>query len=206
MKYEHIIFDLDGTLIDTEKAVLKTWQSTLKKYNYEYSLEQLRVVLGITMQKSFEKLNVVVDNQFESQWIQNYYPYAKEIDFFDGAKEMLLYLKEKGSCLGIVTSRSKEEYDKYFNSFNLESIFNYIICADDTKKHKPNPEPLYKYVQLAKTDLKSCIYVGDMLTDIECANRAGIASGLMIWNNFQTLCENADFIFHSPKELIDTLL
>ena len=56
MKYQHIIFDLDGTLIDTEQAVLKTWQHTLKDFHYFFPLEELRIVLGIPTENALKKL------------------------------------------------------------------------------------------------------------------------------------------------------
>ena len=69
MKYKHIIFDLDGTLIDTELAVLKSWQSTLKEYGYSFNIEDLEVVLGITNKDAINKLNVLVDDRFEDRWL-----------------------------------------------------------------------------------------------------------------------------------------
>lgn len=207
MKYKHIIFDLDGTLMDTEKQILKTWQLTLKKYvcDRDYSLEELKIVLGITAQKALAKLNVRTDNNFEKQWICNYHEVAHSMTFFDGIKEMLLSLKEKGCTLGIVSSRSRKEYINYFQSFKLEEFFTIIICADDTAEHKPSPEPLFKYVELTKADLASCIYIGDMPTDIECANRAGITSGLVTWNDAKVICQDAKFEFSCPKEVCDII-
>lgn len=201
VKYEHIIFDLDGTLIDTNKTILKTWQLTLKEYGYEYTLEELEIVLGITTQKALEKLNILVNEEFEKRWIVNYQKFAGEADFFGGVWEMLLSLKASGYSLGVVTSRCRKEYEDYFRIFRLETIFDLIICADDTEKHKPDPEPLYQYARQINTTPGACIYVGDMPTDIECANNAGTASGLVLWNGSGIICEGADFIFHSPEEL-----
>ncbi len=176
MKYKHILFDLDGTLINTEEAVLNTWQYTLKKYHYTYSLEELKSILGITTRKALEALKVTVDNKFEQNWIKNYANFAVKADFFPGIKKMLLELKAQGCSLGIVTSRCRAEYDAYFSSFHLEEIFHRIVCADDTKKHKPEPDPILKYTEAEKALLSSCIYIGDMPTDIECAKKAGIAA------------------------------
>lgn len=205
MKYKHIIFDLDGTLIDTEEAVLKTWQFTLREYHYDYRLEELNVVLGITTRSALEKLNAVVDKDFEKHWKQNYRKFTYGMAFFDGVREMLSLLKKQGCSLGIVTSRAIDEYNDYFRPFNLDTLFDLIVCADDTEKHKPDPEPLYKYAELAKAKLESCIYIGDMPTDIECAYRAGVASGLVIWNNSGVLCQRAMYVFSSPKEVCDIL-
>lgn len=201
MKYKHVIFDLDGTLIDTQEAILQTWQFTLKEYQYDYSLEELKVVLGITAHKALEILHVAVNENFEDRWSKNYRTIADKMTFFDGVKEMLISLRQRGYSLGIITSRSRKEYNDFFRTFTLEALFDLILCADDTRKHKPDPEPIYKYAELSKVGLGLCLYIGDMPTDIECANRAGIASGLVTWNNSGISCQDATYIFTSPEQI-----
>ncbi len=164
VKLKHYIFDLDGTLIDTEAAVLKTWQSTLKEYGYEYSLDEVKVVLGVTTDIGLQRLNAHVDENYTYKWQANYEKYSSEADFFDGTKEMLKLLKDRSCSLGIVSSRSKKEYNKFFESFNLEEFFTTIVLEEDTKEHKPNPEPLFKYLELTQADKDACIYIGDIVS------------------------------------------
>lgn len=206
MKYSHVIFDLDGTLIDTELAVTKTWQFTLRQYGYSYGLEELKAVLGLPIPNTLKKLGVSVDPSFDAEWMKNYGRFSVEADFFEGCREMLAELKQHGVSLGIVTSRCQEEYDRYFRSFHLENIFDCIICADDTDRHKPDPEPLFTYTQKAGVDRSACIYVGDMPTDMECAQNAGIASGFAAWNHSGKQYDKADFVFRSPQDLLQALL
>lgn len=203
MDFKHYIFDLDGTLIDTEDAILKTWQYTLKEYGYEYSLNEVRVVLGVTTGIGLQRLNAHVDENYTDKWQTNYEKYSTEADFFDGAKEMLKLLKDRGCSLGIVSSRSKTEYKRFFESFNLESFFTTIVLEEDTREHKPNPEPLFKYIELTGADKDTCIYIGDMPTDIQCANDAGVISGLVTWNGSDVFCDEAKMIFRDPKEICD---
>lgn len=206
VKYHNLIFDLDGTLIDTEDAVLKTWQLTLKEYHYSYSLDELRCVLGITTKSALDLLHVTADSYFEQNWMKNYERFAAEAKFFPGTEEMLLALKSGGHSLGVVTSRCRKEYNDYFGVFHLEELFDRIVCADETTRHKPNPDPIYKYAELEKAELPACIYIGDMPTDMECAQKAGIAAGLVLWNNSGILCQEADFLFRTPEELLELLL
>lgn len=205
MKYQHIIFDLDGTLIDTEQAVLKTWQHTLKDFHYFFPLEELRIILGIPTENALKKLNVTVGPDFQDRWMENYTIYAGKAAFFPGVEHMLDVLRQRGHSLGIVTSRSREEYSRYFLPFRLESRFDRMIFSDNTLEHKPSPEPLYQYARSADVPLNACIYIGDMPTDIECANRAGVTSGLCTWNSSGILCRDAKLLFRTPEELCKLL-
>ena len=204
-KITHIIFDLDGTLIDTEQPVLRAWQDTLKKHHYEFALEELKPVLGVTAENALRTLNVSVKEQFWGDWMEMYDRYAGEAVFFDGAEEMLRTLKAQGFGLGAVTSRTKEELERYFAPFRLETRFGRIICSDDTEKHKPNPEPLLRYGELEGVSMEACVYVGDMPTDIQCANEAGAISGLAVWNGSGVLCRDTKLLFRSPEELCGLL-
>ena len=203
MNFKHYIFDLDGTLIDTENAILKTWQYTLKEYGYEYSLNEVRVVLGVTTDIGLQRLHTHVDENYADKWQTNYEKYSLEADFFGGTKEMLELLRDRGCSLGIVSSRSKKEYKRFFESFNLESFFMTIVLEEDTREHKPNPEPLFKYIELTGADKDTCIYIGDMPTDIQFANDAGVISGLVTWNGSGVFCDEAKMIFRDPKEICD---
>lgn len=202
MQYNHIVFDLDGTLIDTENAILKTWQYTLETYGLEYPLENLRIVLGIPTLDALEMLDACVDEDFENKWIQNYSKFSDQAVFFPGTEDMLQFMKKSGFHLGVVTSRKKTEYENYFRKFNLEQLFDLIVCADDTQQHKPYPEPLLYYAEKSGATPNSCIYIGDMPTDIACANAAGFASGLVTWNRSSVLEPNVDYIFSSPEDLL----
>lgn len=202
MEYNHIVFDLDGTLVDTENAILKTWQYTLGTYGLNYSLENLKLVMGIPTSDAIRLLGVSVDLGFENKWIHNYNDFSDMAVLFPMVENMLRFLKKSGFYLGIVTSRKKNEYESYFSKFNFEQIFNLIICADDTLQHKPEPEPLLYYAEKCGTLPNSCIYIGDMPTDVACAHAAGFASGFVTWNNSSIIKSDADYIFSSPAELL----
>ena len=72
-------------------------------------------------------------------YVRKYEGFSDEADFFPGTAEMLLSLKAEGYFLGVVTSRCRDELERYFTKFHLERFFDFIICADDTQLHKPHP-------------------------------------------------------------------
>lgn len=203
---KHFIFDLDGTLIDTEWPVLLTWQKTLEEQGHHFSVEELQIVLGVPTQAGLQRLGVVVDGDFGNNWFANYALFASKARFFPDAEALLMALKEKGAALGAVSSRSREEYRDYFSQFHLERFFDVVILEGDTVEHKPHPAPLLKYLEITGADPKDCIYIGDMPSDMACANAAGIASGFVTWNGSGRTCSQALYTFITPNELLALLL
>ncbi|GKS81219.1 phosphatase [Ligilactobacillus pabuli] len=202
MTYKNLIFDIDGTLIDTQEAVLQTWQTTLREYGYDFSLDQLQAILGIPLPQGLEQLAVNVDQDYQQRWNDNYAKEADKMFFFAGIEDVLQQLQQTGVNIGVVTSRSQDELDQFFKDFELEKIFPVIITADDTKLHKPEPEPLEKYLKQVGAAKEDCIYIGDMPTDILCAQRAGMTAGLVNWSQKELSETRAEFVFLSPQEML----
>lgn len=155
MNYRNIIFDLDGTLIDTEEAVLKTWQHTLREYGFSYSYDDLRIVLGVTEQAALQALNIRPDEDFSDKWLHTYALFGKRAKFFTGVEETLGRLKQSGRTVGVVTSRYRSECDSFFPHLPFDRYFDLLVCADDTERHKPHPAPLQKYMSLLKYVLRT---------------------------------------------------
>ena len=202
MKFQNIIFDLDGTLIDTEEAVLKAWQYTLQEYGFCYSRSDLQNVLGVTEQSALRALNICPDEEFSGKWIHNYALFGKRSRFFTGVEEMIKRLKQSGHTVGVATSRYKSECDLFFSHLHFGRYFDLLVCADDTDRHKPHPAPLQKYMSLMKICPQDCIYIGDMPTDMQCAKAAKAASGYAVWGKRDKKpAEYADYIFYHPSEI-----
>lgn len=203
--FHHLIFDLDGTLVDSEVSVLKTWAYTLESYGQHWDWQQLRWIIGSHTAAAMERLGVH-DPAFEEQWIANYSRFAGETRFFEGVLPLLEKLQAAGYPLGIVTARERAEMELYFPPFHLEEHFGCILCADATLLHKPHPEPLLRYAQLTGADLAHSLYVGDRPGDMACANSAGAASGLALWNGSGLTCPEARYRFSSLQDLENLVL
>ncbi len=206
-KYEHIVFDLDGTLIDSELPCLKTWQHTLRRYGYEFTLEEVRKVFGLPTIESLAGLGVTgVDaEEFQQQWFEDYHLVASEATFYPGTEELLRRLKEAGLSIGAATSRTQQEYDAFFPHFHLERFMGLVVVADMTEKHKPEADPLLYYAEQTGASPSECLFIGDMPTDMAAARAAGFGAGLLAWTPDKDRIE-ADRIFHSCEELQQALL
>jgi len=201
--YNTIIFDVDGTLIDTEKAVLGSLQKVLSTdYKQDVPLEELYFVLGIPGSKSLSQLGISDIDRANERW--NYFmkDFFNSIEVFSGIKELVENIKSRNIIQGIVTSKTNEELINDFMPFGLSSYMTHTVCADDTERHKPNPEPLMKFLEISGADPKKSIYIGDTVYDYECARDAGIDFGLALWGckNHQNI--QAKYKFKKPEDLL----
>lgn len=201
--YNTVIYDVDGTLIDTEKAVLNSLQKVLKTdYNRVVPIEDLYFVLGIPGAISLTRLGIRDIEKANERWNYCMKDFFDSIKVFNGIKDLLETLKNRKIVQGIVTSKTSNELIHDFVPFGLTSYLNHTVCADDTKRHKPNPEPILKFLEISNADPKKSIYIGDTVYDFECARDAGIDFGLALWG-----CKNheniaAKFKFERPQDLI----
>lgn len=184
MNYTHIVFDVDGTLLNTAHCILQALKDTLETISGEtYETDKLNFALGMTSENVLRHLNVKEESipSVIDAWVKKEEECSDLIRPFPGIETLLAQLKDAGAELGIVTSRTHSELELVFRPFSLLRFFSVIICADDTSEHKPSPAPLLKYMEKAGAGPEQVLYVGDSAQDMECAGRAGTAGALAVW-------------------------
>ena len=124
MKYKHIVFDIDGTLIDTEYAVLHSLQETIKGLSErEIPCSELRFALGITGTDALKKLEIKDTSYAIELWDKNMRNYTNTIKVFDGIVELLKNLLSLDYKMGIVTSKTREEFTHDLSYCSTEEFF-----------------------------------------------------------------------------------
>ena len=139
--------------------------------------------------EKLQKLNAITHPNVKEEiipsvidaWVKKEEECSDLIQPFPGIEALLTQLRDAGTGLGIVTSRTHSELELVFRPFSLLRFFSVIICADDTSEHKPSPAPLLKYMEKAGAGPEQVLYVGDSAQDMECAGRAGTAGALAVW-------------------------
>jgi HAD superfamily hydrolase (TIGR01549 family) len=199
-----LIFDVDGTILDTEKAILCSLQWVLKEeLNEDYTLEALEFALGIPGKEAFKKLNVPNIDVIHPKWSKAVLDYNNEVSMFKSLEDIIGILSLSNIKLGIVTSKTKQELIDEFEPFGLSSYFEHTICACDTDKHKPDPEPLLVCLKGLDVPCHEAIYIGDSICDMQCAKSAGVKFALASWGSkIKDAFKDADYILEEPKDIL----
>ncbi len=204
MNYKHIVFDVDGTLVDTETACLLSFRDLLKELKgEEHKPEELTYCLGRAGKDSLGDAGIEDWRPAYERWVELLINYSDKIKIFDGLLEVIETLAKDGYQLGIVTSRTREVAVMDLKKQGVDDYFKTIVSCDDTEKHKPNPDPLLKYMEYTGADCSEVLYLGDTVHDMNCAGGAGVDFALAGWGAPVML--DARYVLKRPSELLELL-
>lgn len=215
MKYKYLLFDLDGTLIDTLEGVVKCTQHALEHFGIKATLKELEKFLGPPLKYSFmEYYNL--DEEQTAEAIKIYRErYQKtsvnESRVFPEIPELLKKLKNAGYILGVATSKYELHAREMLESFGLADMFTYITGANQSasinKKHEVIEEALRRFG--ISENRETALMIGDMKYDDEGAAIVGIDS-FGVYTGTAKPNEHEDagatYIAYSFKELEERLL
>ena len=171
-----ILFDLDGTLIDSIKPILKCLKKTFDDIQIDYPGDiAIKALIGTNLENILSPfMNGEQKNEAAKIYKQNYINVQEKggIPLFGDTIDILQYLKNKNYTLGIVTGKLKKFTTPLLKQHHIEHFFDVVIGVDDTQKSKPNPDPLYKALSLVDKTNTEAVYIGDALSDLETARNA----------------------------------
>lgn len=176
MKYfDHIVFDVDGTLADTEESVLSSLvQIVQEETGKTLPRHELEFALGIPGKDALEKLGIYSQATLD-RWCQVAASFKSTISVFPGLHEVIATLSDNGCKLGIVSSRARNEYAEEIAPLGFDKYFEHIILVEDTTEHKPAPAPMLEYLRRTGANPGNVVYVGDTVYDEQCATSAGVS-------------------------------
>lgn len=212
-KINTVLFDFDGTIMDTNNVIIQSWQHTFRTVEgKERSVEEIFETFGeplyITMEKVLPQIPAEEGIQIYRGF--HYENFVDLIEVFPGIMELLKELKAKGYKTGIVTSRLWHTTEIGLKKYNMEQYFDAIVTCDDTDKFKPDPEPVNLALKRLGSKPAETIMIGDSMFDILCARNAGVKTALVSWalavSDEDKTGENApDYIIDKAGDLLDIL-
>lgn len=211
-KLDTILFDLDGTLIDTNDIIVRSFQSTFERHfpEIEVSEQQIHSFIGPTLSQTFgdyTKDPFLIQDMIDS-YREFYVKYEiGNFNIYPDVLEVVTDLKKKGYNLGILTSKFKVAAWPSFTHYGLETIFDSFTALDDVEHPKPHPNA----VQTALRNFpnhKKAIMIGDNQGDILAGKNAGIYSAGVAWSfkgKAHLLEVNPDFILEDMNDIYRVL-
>lgn len=185
---EVVLFDLDGTLIDTVDLILASMRHATETVLGE-ALEDSVLMhnVGVPLRVQMREFDVDRAEELLTAYrAHNDIVHDQLVAEYPGVDPGLRTLREKGYPLGVVTSKSKPVAMRGLSIFGLESFFDEIVAYEDTQIHKPEPEPLLLAASRLGVPIERCAYVGDSPHDMNAAIAAGAVPVAALWGPFPT--------------------
>jgi pyrophosphatase PpaX len=210
MNLQTMLFDLDGTLIDSVRLILDSYHHTLKTHGFPARTDEewLRGV-GTPLRVQFAEW--ADDPQVLEALITTYREYNlthhdRMVSVYPGVVDAVRTIKALGVRTGLVTSKNRQGALRGLALVRLEALMDVLVCADEVDNPKPHPEPVEKAVTLLGADPATTVDVGDSIHDMQSGRAAGVLTAAVLWGPFgRSHLEGArpDYWLERPEELVE---
>ena len=211
MRFETVLFDLDGTLIDSGDLILASFRhATTTVLGRTYPDEVLMANVGghgiHAQMRLFDELRAdELVRVYREHNIGSYH----EVRTFPGIEQVLERLHGQRRALGVVTVKSRPTVDVTFEVLPLRHYFRAIVTGDDTERHKPAPDPLQLALEQLGANPAGAVYIGDSPFDVQAAKAAGMTAVAVGWGRIHPRerleAEEPDLLVDAPEELLREL-
>ncbi|MBW4084135.1 pyrophosphatase PpaX [Paenibacillus sp. S150] len=204
---ECILFDLDGTIVNTNELIISSFMHALKENNLPpLTREQIIPHMGTTLHQQMSVFSGLADTSVLelSYRSYNYAHHDELIGSFPHVNETMEELARRGIKLGIVTTKIRPTTIKALEMFDLRKYMETIVTVSDVVQPKPHPEPVLTAVANLGVDPRKTLMVGDSVVDIQSAKAAGVRVAAVAWSlkGEETLRKyEPDYIIHDMKDI-----
>lgn len=211
MKYKTILFDLDGTLLDTNELIISSFLYTLEqyypgKYDREHILPHMGKILSDQMALfGPDNVEALVDT-YRKYNIEMHDEMVRE---FPHVVEVVKELAERGVQMAVVTSKQITTTLMGLEKYGLTPYMQALVCHGDTVEHKPHPAPVLLAMEKLNADPDTTLMVGDSTFDLDAAHAAGIAAAGVRWSlkpEQVLLACNPEYMLHDMRDLLKIVL
>lgn len=179
-----ILFDLDGTLLDTNELIMQSFEQLLgKHYPGKYTRIDILPFLGPTLAETFNGMDPSKTEGMIQEYREwNLANHDRLVDEFDGVTEVLTQLANSGIRMAIVSTKRNDMVHKGLDLIGITHLFETIIGLDDVQRPKPDPEPLLLAMDRLNALKEEVLMVGDNFHDIEGGKNAGVRTAAVAWS------------------------
>ncbi len=216
MRFDTVLFDLDGTLFDTAPDIYAACNQALEEFGYRRASEELlgpglpygmRAMLKLAIpQRDWPKAErgSPMYREFDRLYTENSHALTRP---FPGIEELVDDLERRGIKPGVVTNKYMHMVDALFEAFPFTKKFKTIVGGDSAARAKPDPDPIWMAIDECGSTPQRTLYVGDLGSDIAAARNAGVASCAVEWGYGIFMPEpmeqwGAQYIASAPSEIL----
>ena len=207
-RYDTVLFDLDGTLIDSVRLILDSYHHTLEVHGLAPRSDDFWLRgLGTPLRAQFAEWGED-PGQIEAMVLTyreyNLRHHDERVTAYPGVVEMIAAVRASGARTALVTSKNREGALRGLRVVGLENTMEVIVGADDVEHHKPHPEPVLRALSALDVGPAAALFVGDSVHDMESGRAAGIATGAVLWGPFgreELALTEPDHWLESPGDL-----
>jgi pyrophosphatase PpaX len=186
--FRTVLFDLDGTLIDSIDLILASYRHTTLTHRGAVLPDGVWLEgLGTPLRAQFGRLSddpAEVEAMVETYRAHNLAYHDRMVCAYTGVLPAVAALAAGGRALAVVTSKLREGARRGLRHCGLDGYFPVIVAADDVARHKPDPEPVRKALALLGADPAAAVFVGDSPHDLAAGRAAGVATAAALWGPF----------------------
>lgn len=211
MRFETVLFDLDGTLVDSRALILASFRHATRTVLGRVIPDEVLLanVGGHGIHAQMEVLDEAHADELVRVYREHNHAAYRSVHAFPGIHSLLQRLSGEGRRLGVVTVKSRATTELTFELLSFQGYFGAVVTGDDTERHKPDPEPLLRALDELGAPAESAAYVGDSPFDIQAAKAAGVFAIAVGWGGIHPRerleAELPDLFVETPAELADAL-
>jgi len=212
LKFDLVVFDLDGTLASSHKTIYEATLGTLKTLGINHHLdpEKFYGMIGWHFEDIFEQFDFKVPDfeEFLKIYKSVYFDYIESSKLYPNVVSVLKSITSARYKTALLTTKSQEQAELLSKYFEIDSFLNYIMGRRPGMAHKPSPEPLLKICEELDVDPELTLMVGDTEMDILCGINAGAPTCAVTFgyrSKDQLLELNPDYVVDSFKDIYNIL-
>jgi 2-phosphoglycolate phosphatase len=210
---EAVLFDLDGTLVDSSEAIIKTVEKVLESNGLTCNRAKVARMIGSPLENIFGVLAPNLSEQEIWQLVHEYRKYymahhLENTTIHPSAQMVLRKLKTKGFKLGIVTAKYREPVMDVLSHFGIAELFDVVVTGYEVIRHKPAPDIVLEAAKRLKTGPKRCVIVGDSPLDVQAGKQAGSFAVAVVSTTYarkQLESQKPTIIIEKLEEILDIL-
>ncbi len=206
MKLECIVFDMDGTLTQTNQLIYDSFNYVAQKYaGHTFSIPEITAMFGPPEDGAL--LHIVGKEQLQEA-MKDYLDFYRTqhnrlAQLFPGIEDVLIFIKQSGLKLAVFTGKGKDTTAITLEEFDIKRYFDYVVTGNDVENYKPSAEGLQKILNHFSLPPEEVLMVGDHVSDVKAAHDAGVKIAAVVWDSYakeKVLQMKTDAVFENVQK------